>query len=230
METVNLQIRRTISATGKEGVVRAEDATAEARSDLRHPPPHLVMKRPQDVVHGLLFILEYSNSRTPQWRKHKRHLSLFFSRHGGLHLLMMLLNAYYNKPKAGRRPGWVFNGLRERIDISERGLRMLINDAVEEGLIELQPVVSEIDRRTRSYRLTQRVIRAWEALAESLLGSMGEIFEQFDAGALANANYGKWDPSRPARDQIDRLPPSHRLRRRKLARRQLSGSKSGNDA
>ena len=146
-------------------------------------------------------------------REHKRHLSLFFSRHGGLHLLLMLLNAYYNKPAAGRRPGWVFNGLRSRIDISERGLRMLINDAVEERLIELQPIDNEIDRRCRSFRLKPAVIRAWEALTTNMLGSMGEIFEQFDAGALANVDYRKWDPDVPARAQIDRLPRSHRLRR-----------------
>jgi hypothetical protein len=227
MGTVNLQIGRPTPDTDKEGVVRAGDAIAGARSNLRRPPHHLVMTRSQDIVHGLLFIMEYSNSRNPQWRKHKRRLSLFFSRHGGLHLLMMLLNAYYNKPAAGRRPGWVFNGLRERIDISERGLRMLINDAVEEGLIELQPIPSEIDRRRRSYRLTPPVIRAWEGLTESLLGSMGEIFEQFDAGALANVDYRNWDPSIPAHDQIDRLPPSHRLRRIKYGRQQVLRSKSG---
>src|SRR5262245_54234728 len=188
-----------------------ETSTSSAR---RRSPDGLVMTSPQDVVHGLLFVLEYSNSHDPRMREHKRHLSLFFSRHGGLHLLLMLLNAYYNKPAAGRRPGWVFNGLRSRIDISERGLRMLINDAVEEGLIELQPIDNEIDRRCRSFRLNRAGIRAGEALTTSLLGSMGEIFGQFDAGALANVDYRKWDPDVPARDQIDRLPPSHRLRRR----------------
>jgi hypothetical protein len=187
------------------------------RSDPRQSSRPLALARPQDIVHGLLFVLEYSNSHDPRWREHRRHLSLFFSRHGGLHLLLMLLNAYYNKPAAGRRPGWVFNGLHSRIDISERGLRMLINDAVDEGLIELQPIDNENDRRCRSYRLKPGVIRAWEALSGSLLRSMGGVFQQFDAGALANVDYRKWDPARPARDQIDTLPPSHRLRRRQQA-------------
>jgi DNA-binding MarR family transcriptional regulator len=213
MAAVDLQIGQPISHMDAADVAQAADEIAGARADLRHPPRHLVMLKPQDVVHALLFIMEYSNSQDPRWWEHKRHLGLFFSRHGGLHLLLMLLNAYYNKPAAGRRPGWVFNGLRERIDISERGLRMLINDAIAEGLIEQQPI--ETDRRCRSYRLMPPVIRAWEALTGSLLGSMRGVFEQFDAGALANVDYRKWDPATPARDQIDRLPPSHRLRRRR---------------
>jgi DNA-binding MarR family transcriptional regulator len=214
MATIDLHVGRSMSDMNTAGVGQSDDETSVTRSARRRPPKRLVMAGPQDIVHGLLFVLEYSNSHDPRWREHKRHLSLFFSRHGGLHLLLMLLNAYYNKPAAGRRPGWVFNGLSSRIDISERGLRMLINDAVEEGLIEQQPIDNENDRRCRSYRLMPPVIHAWEALTTNLLGSMGGIFEQFDADALANVDYRKWDPAVPARDQIDRLPPSHRLRRR----------------
>lgn len=214
MATVDQQIGRPISEVDTRGIVGAAEEHDSACSDLPHAPRHLVTTRPQDIVHCLLFIMEYSNSRDPRWREHRRHLGLFFSRHGGIHLLLMLLNAYYNKPAAGRRPGWVFNGLRERIDISERGLRMLINDAIEEGLIELLPITNEIDRRCRSYRLSPPVIRAWEALTENLMGSMGEVLRQFDAGALANADYRKWDPAIPARAQIELLPPSRRLRKR----------------
>jgi hypothetical protein len=192
-------------------------ASASAQANMRRrgrDTPSIELSKPQDIVHCLLFIIEYCNSADPRWREHKRHLNLFFSRDGGLHLLLMLLNAYYNKPAAGRRPGWVFSGLRERIQISERGLRMLINDAMAEGLIIQLPISEELDRRCRSYRLTPPVIGAWEALTETLRKSIGDVLEHFDAGALANADYRTWDADTPARDQIEKLPPSHRLRRR----------------
>lgn len=172
------------------------------------------LSRPQDIVHCLLFIVEYSNSADPKWQEHKRHLNLFFSRDGGLHLLLMLLNAFYNKPAAGRRPGWVFTSMRDRIQISERGLRMLINDAVAEGLIEQLPVAGSLDRRCRSYRLASPVIEAWETLMKALHRSISDVLDEFDAGALANADYRRWDPAVPAHDQVEPLPPSRRLRRR----------------
>ena len=176
-------------------------------------PTQVGFANPEHAVHALLFMIEFSSSVNPVWQQSRRHLGLFFARHGGLHLLLMLLNAYYNKPAAGRRPGWVFSGLRHRLQISERGLRMLINDAMAEGLIEQLPIAGEIDRRCRSYRLTPPVVHAWEALMASLNASVGDVLRQFDAGALANADYRKWDPSRPAGEQSETLPPSHRLRR-----------------
>jgi DNA-binding MarR family transcriptional regulator len=172
------------------------------------------LSRPQDIVHCLLFIIEYSNSADRKWQAHKRHLSLFLSRAGGLHLLLMLLNAFYNKPVAGRRPGWTFTSMRDRIQISERGLRMLINDAVAEGLIEQLPVAGSLDRRCRSYRLTPQVVEAWGALMAALHKSMSDVLGEFDAGALANTDYRRWNPDVPALDQVEPLPPSHRLRRR----------------
>jgi len=165
------------------------------------------------VVHALLFMLEFSNSTNPLWQRHKQHLSFFFRRHGGLHLLLMLLNAHFNKPAVGRRPGWVFSGLRHRLGISERGLRMLIRDAMAAGLVEQQPLTNELDKRCRSYRLKPQVVDAWEALISTLNESVGDVLGNFDPGALANADYRRWDPTRPAQDQIERLPPSHPLRR-----------------
>jgi DNA-binding MarR family transcriptional regulator len=172
------------------------------------------LSRPQDIVHCLLFIIEYSNSADRKWQEHKRHLSLFLSRAGGLHLLLMLLNAFYNKPAAGRRPGWTFTSLRDRIQISERGLRMLINDAVAEGLIEQLPVTGSHDRRCRSYRLATPVVEAWEVLMRALHRSIAGVLDDFDAGSLANADYRRWNPEVPARDQAEPLPPSRRLRQR----------------
>jgi hypothetical protein len=212
---VHLEVQRHVGRAKRRAVAR-ESADASAPSD--QPDVcrtlHVGLNKPQDVVHCLLFIIEYCNSVDPRWQEHKRHLNLFFSRDGGLHLLLMLLNAYYNKPAAGRRPGWVFAGLRDRIKISERGLRMLINDAMAEGLIEQLPIKEEMDRRFRSYRLTLPVIAAWQALMDSLGNSIGDVLGEFDAGALANVDYRKWKPESPARTQIDTLPPSHRLRRR----------------
>ena len=166
-----------------------------------------------EMLHRLLFLIEYPASPGDKWREHKGYLDLFFTRHGGLHLLLMLLNAHYNKPPAGRRPGWVFSGMCDRIMISERGLRMLINDAIAQGLIEQLPVTAGLDRRCRSYKLTAPVVQAWEALMCTLNQSISGILDEFDPGALANIDYRKWDPDRPAGEQVAKLPPSHRLRR-----------------
>jgi len=89
----------------------------------------------------------------------------------------------------------------------------LINDGIAEGLIEQLPVTPDLDRRCRSYRLTDPVVRAWEALMSALDKSMADILGEFDPGALANTDYRKWDPDRPALEQVAKLPPSHRLRR-----------------
>ena len=53
------------------------------------------------------------------------------------------------------------------------------------------------------------VVEAWEALTNAARGSLPEIFSQFGPGALANADYRRWDPTRPAGDQIETVPPSH---------------------
>ena len=215
MATVDLEAKRPVPAPLRRVSRKSAALGAPAETpEVGHAAAHSESSKRQDILHSLLFIIEYSGSMDPRWQDHRRHLSLFFSRHGGLHLLLMLLNAYYNKPVAGRRPGWVFSGLRDRIQISERGLRMLINDAMADGLIEQQPISQELDRRCRSYRLTPKVVIAWEALMEALHKSIGGVLEQFDAGALANVDYRRWNTDLPAGDQIDRLPPSHRLRRR----------------
>lgn len=166
----------------------------------------------QYMIHSLLFMLEYSSSGGPARQATKRCLGFFFGRHGGLHLLLMLLNAHYNKPPAGRRPGWVFSTLRDRLQMSERALRMLIHDAIASGLIEQQSITNELDKRCRSYRLTPPVVEAWEELMSTMHGSVGEVVRHFTPGELANADYRRWDPGKPAREQAERLPPSHRLR------------------
>jgi len=167
---------------------------------------------PRKLVHCLLFLLEFSDSPAQDWRKHRKALQFFLSRSGGLHVLMMLLNAYYQKPSAGRRPGWVFCGLRSRIGISERALRMLIRDAMSEGLIELLP--RPTDGRIRSYRLTPRAIEAWEALVRRMESTLPDVMLSFGPDALANVDYRAWNPKRRAAAQIPLRPPSHIVRRR----------------
>jgi hypothetical protein len=163
-------------------------------------------------VHCFLFLLEFSDSPARDWRQHRKALQFFLSRSGGLHVLMMLLNAWYQKPLAGRRPGWVFCGLRARIGISERALRMLIRDAMSEGLVELLPPT--IDGRIRSYRLTPRAIEAWEALVRRMESALPDVMHSYGPDALANVDYRAWNPKSRAATQIPLLPPSHLARRR----------------
>ena len=209
MATANREVDRVSSLPQAEN--GRSGSTVEGSAGvmgLGREAPAIELWEAQNIIHCLLFIIEFSGSPDPRWRVHKRHLSLFFSRAGGLHLLVMLLNAYYHKPKAHRRPGWVFRGMRDRIQISERALRMLINDAMAAGLIVKLP--QEQDRRRHSYGLTRPVVDAWEALTETLRNSLGDVLGQFDAGSLANADYRKWNPALPACEQIDLLPPSRR--------------------
>jgi DNA-binding MarR family transcriptional regulator len=183
-----------------------------ARESSGRVPP-LELSTPESFVHCMLFIIEYAASKHPRMVRHRKHLNLFFSRLGGLHLLLMLLNAHCNKPLDGREPSWVFAGIRDRVQISERGLRMLIRDAVADGLIVQQR--GSRDRRCRKYAVTPTVVEAWEALTETLRNSLPDILDQFDPGALANADYRRWDPDKLVGEQIERMPPSHRhLRRR----------------
>jgi hypothetical protein len=193
-------------------VRRAEETAGEQPGVYRIDPP-VDLVDPQRAVHALLFMLEFAGSWRHGWKADVRCLNFFFTRHCGLHLLLMLLNAYYNKPLAGRRAGWVFSALEHRLDISERGLRILVQDAIAEGLIEQQSVENSSDRRCRSYKVTPKVVNAWEALVETMGRSVGDAFRAFDPGALANVDYREWNPEQPARLQRNELPP-HRLKRR----------------
>ena len=178
-----------------------------------HDPHQIDVLDPQEAVHALLFMLEFTSSRRPHLRDRIRCLNFFFTRHCGLHLLLMLLNAYYNKPLAGRRAGWVFSALEHRLGISERGLRILVQDAVAEGLIEQQSIAESSDRRCRSYKLTPQVVSAWETLIETMGKCIAGSLREFDPGSLANVDYREWDPEQPACKQRNDLPP-HRRRRR----------------
>lgn len=206
-------VQSEIAPAPKAGIARAATqpyGTADVAAQMSSAR-NLELSDSNSFVHCMLFFMEYVESANPRMQKHKRHLNFFFSRSGGFHLLLMLLNAYYNKPLAGRAPGWVFRGIRNRIQVSERALRMLINDGIARGLIIQGQGIR--DKRCRKYALTPAVVAAWEALTNSARTSLPDILQHFDPGALANTDYRRWDPARPASEQIDRVPPSHRYSR-----------------
>lgn len=118
------------------------------------------------LIERLLFVMECPS---PELRDQKRRLNLFMTRYGGFHLLLVLLEAHYRHP-GPRRQGLAFSELCGRVAISERGLRMLINDAVAMSLVEQLPLPGNEDRRRRSYGLTPCVVMAWEALLGALDG------------------------------------------------------------
>jgi hypothetical protein len=178
--------------------MRKDDRQVPDMSEIRTGRQGLYLDRPQDFVHCFLFAVESCGTmKKPD--KGTSELNFFLSRAGGLNLLLMLLNAHYNKRLAGRRPGWQFCVLHDRIPISRRALRLLIKDAIAEGLIEPLPGVR--DKRTRTFCVTQRVVDAWERLTIRLSQSLQDVLTTFDPDALANADYYKWDPTIPASRQ-----------------------------
>ena len=123
------------------------------------------------LIQRLLFVMECPS---PELRDQKRRLNLFMTRYGGFHLLLVLLDAHYRTATSTCRQGLVFSELCGRIAISERGLRMLLNDAVAMNLVEQLPLSGNEDRRRRSYGLTPCVVLAWEALLGALDGILPE--------------------------------------------------------
>lgn len=157
-----------------------------------HPEPvyagsdSLLMVKPEQLVLLLLFVQE-----VPQGGRkgpaHFKSIDFFLRRAGGMHLLLLLLNAHYNKRAVGRMPGWGFGVLRRRIRISERSLRLLVGDAIEMGLLmQLQGLR---DRRVRVYCVTPCVVTAWEAFFKQLSNSLPAILSQWGPGQIANIDF-----------------------------------------
>jgi hypothetical protein len=73
---------------------------------------------PVKLIHTLLFVIE--NIQGPLQREDfiAFPLRFFISHKSGLHLLLLLLNAHYNKVPAGRMPGWSFGLLLDKIQVS----------------------------------------------------------------------------------------------------------------
>ncbi len=139
---------------------------------------------PLQLIRRLLFVVECPRA---DLRDQKRRLNLFLTRHGGFHLLLVLLDGHYRDHAEGTRRGLVFSEICSRIEISERGLRMLINDAVAMKLVVQMPLADSDDRRRRSYGLTLPVVRAWETLLGALDGVLPALpARETRAGAIGH--------------------------------------------
>jgi DNA-binding MarR family transcriptional regulator len=151
-------------------------------------------------VQCLQFIQEFPETARFKQGADIARVSFFLRKAGGMHLLLLLLNAYYQKPRAGRTGGWPFGVLLRRIRVSERTLRTLLTEAVQDGLIlrERNPK----DKRWNIYYLHPDVVASWEALITQLESSISDVSEFFGADALADVDYHNWDPERSARQQI----------------------------
>ena len=204
-----------VLANGTAATIAARLGTFEIapvslqRKPARHAGPDerptpLTVSKPQEVLHLLLFIWESCEGNNAAVGE-RDSLRFFFRRAGGVHLLLMLLNAHYSKREAGRRPGWQFCVLHDRIRISKRALRMLIQDAQAEGYLGQLPGIR--DRRSRTYFLAPAVVEAWERLVDDLGSSLADVLTFCGPNELANADYRTWDPEKPAALQIQETRP-----------------------
>ena len=146
----------------------------------------LLMVKPEQLVLLLLYVQEVIQGGAKGSARFKS-IDFFLRRAGGMHLLLLLLNAHYNKRAVGRMPGWGFGVLRRRIRISERSLRLLVGDAIEMGLLmQLQGIR---DRRVRVYCVTPLVVTAWEAFFNQLSNSLPAVLSQWGPGQIANMDF-----------------------------------------
>ena len=145
---------------------------------------------PDSLVLSLLGLIECSSGRNANGLPCFRYLKFFLSRGGGMHLLLLLLNAHYFKRAAGRMPGWTFGALRERTKLSERALRMLLSDGMDSQAIF--QVNGRRDRRCHVYCLNREVISEWESLSKGLSFELPETVHDSSPGQLADIDFGKW--------------------------------------
>jgi DNA-binding MarR family transcriptional regulator len=117
-------------------------------------------------------------------------------------LLLLLLNAAYQKPPVGRLPGWPFGVLQARIKVSERCLRKLLADAIAEGIVERR--YGQLDRRRIVYSLTPRILQCWNNIFCALLSTLPDALQNLSQNELADIDYSVWNPERPAREQFPR--------------------------
>ena len=162
----------------------------------KHPnSPHLGLAKdcqsgPIALVHTMLFTIERVQGYIDRSDFVIGRLRFFLGRVGGLHLLLLLLNAYYNKTPVGRMPGWTFGKLEQKIEVSSRGLRTLIKDAMDENLILQQP--GQRDRRCKVYMVTDATIGAWEELTGILDLNLSQTLASMGNDSLANIDYRKF--------------------------------------
>jgi len=144
---------------------------------------------PVKLIHTLLFVIENIQGSRQRDDFITFPLRFFITHKSGLHLLLLLLNAHYNKVPAGRMPGWSFGMLLDRIEVSNRSLRTLLKDAMAEKLIKQLP--GRRDKRCKVYMLTDDVIIAWEVLSNNLDGTILNKLTSTDYNGLANINYSQ---------------------------------------
>lgn len=147
----------------------------------------LLVVRPEQLVLLLLFVQEVMrNGRTVDAQL--KPIDFFLRRAGGMHLLLLLLNAHYNKRAVGRMPGLGFSILRRRIRLSERALRLLVADALGMGLLTQLRGIR--DRRVRVYCVAPAVAAAWERLFRLAGEVLPEVFERWGPGRIADIDFG----------------------------------------
>jgi DNA-binding MarR family transcriptional regulator len=142
---------------------------------------------PVSIIHTMLFALEFIQGANDRSDHQINRLKIFFVRAGGVHLLLLLLNAYYYKTPVGRMPGWTFGMLHKRVRVSRRTLRKLICDAVNEGLVV--QMSGRRDKRCKVYVVTEDVVEAWEKLSRSLDKTVSESLVILGNNELANVDY-----------------------------------------
>ncbi len=145
---------------------------------------------PEGLVLSLLGLIECSSGKSATGIQCFQYLKFFLSRGGGMHLLLLLLNAHYFKRPAGRMPGWTFGALMERMKLSERSLRMLLSDGMDcQAIFQVN---GRRDKRCHVYCLNREVINEWEALTRSLSSDLPETLNESTPGQLADIDFGKW--------------------------------------
>jgi len=144
---------------------------------------------PVKLIHTLLFVLENIQGSRQREDLITSPLRFFIAHKSGLHILLLLLNAHYNKAPVGRMPGWSFGMLFDRVQISNRSLRMLLKDAMSEKLIKQTP--GRRDKRCKVYMLTDDVIVAWEKVAGNWDTNILMKLNSTGCNDLANMNYSQ---------------------------------------
>ena len=159
----------------------------------------LCLSSPADFVQALMFMNEFGRQGSLVKRRELRPISFFLGRTGGFELLLLLLNAAYQKPAAGRVGGWPFGALLPRINVSERTLRTLLSDLVQAGYVK--KFNFQIDHRYIVYCLERHVIAAWNCLFIELRSHIGSVLDSYSPDTLANIDYSLLDFSRPLCEQ-----------------------------
>lgn len=158
-------------------------------------------------VHCLLFFQEFAKAGDETRAFDLTPVSFFFERKGGLHLLLLLLNASYHKRSPGRTSGWPFGVLAARVDISRRSLRQLLADAIGEGIVERR--CGHHNKRRVVYCATPKLLAAWGLLFDNMSKCITNVFSNLGADRLADIDYRTFDPNVSAQDQAP--PPADTL-------------------